>query len=435
MVKASLRCALVRRPTVGRFFAISCLCALAWGEHLASAQAPGALELTEDEAVRRALTRPARLEGHRARVRAERARAMEAEAWPNPELSYTRQQLYERPRDLTEDYVQLSQPVPLSGQRGLRAEAARARARARQLEGRAEDLALARQVRQRFYQILWLQERVATREAWLAQLDPLQAQLRRRVDAGEAAPLELARQRHALAGVRADIAEDRAQLAGQRARLAGWVDADLSRELRARGQLSPQTLPNEATLREGVAARPELEAARQRLEAARRRSEAADRWWVPTPTLTGGYWGARSGEEPFHGFIAGVGLTVPLFDRARGERVGAQAELAQARAHLQMTERRLLAEVLGQARQARQLGRAAQRWSRDGLASAQRALELAQRAYRGGELGAGELVEAHRAVVEARLRWLELAHVARASYIELQAYLEPASALRELENE
>ena len=416
------------KPIGNRFLVAVCLggILLAFSPS-ATAQPSNSAEqtLTEDDAVRRALAVDKRQRLWDAQIATDEADAKSAAAWPNPTVGYTRDQSFEEPDSVSENFVLVEQTLPLSGQRGLRADAARKRAEAARFDTRAEARQITTVVRHAFYQALTLQRQIEIRRAWLDQMSQVEGQISRRVQAGESAPYELERLRREMADVVASIDADEAELARLEARLVGMLGLETRPgELRVTGEILPEAPPSADQLRESVQQRPEIVAAQKRAEAASLQIEAASRWWVPEPAVTGGYKGANVGGDRFHGFVIGVGLSLPLFDRQEGERMAAEAALVRAESRQSLLERRLSAEILGLARQVRKLEASAQTYQEEGVERAQKVLDVAQQAYDSGEVGILELIDAYRGAVDSRLRRVDLAARARARHIELQQYLD-----------
>jgi cobalt-zinc-cadmium efflux system outer membrane protein len=402
-----------------------------------------ALILTEDEAVRRALSLPERTDIWQAQVAGAKAQALSRGAWPNPQVQYSREQTFEDNQAISEDFVLLEQALPLSGRRGLLADAARKRAEAIRLEALAQGRHISLRVRQAFYQALYRQRRMEVRRQWLGRMKEAEEALAQRVDAGESAPYELERLRKELAEIQASMAIDQAMLDTRRTDLAallGMTSAETQKSLRMSGQILPDALPTDQQLRASIQNRPEFVAARERIEAARLETQAASRWWIPEPTLTGGYKGADSGNidaERFHGFVAGIALAVPVFNQHDGERKAADAALVRAKSQQQLIERRLNAEVLGLAQPARRLKKAAQTYRTQGVERAQRVLEMARQSYFGGEVGILELLDAYRGAIDSQLRALDLSAETRELQIELRRSLDRLDDIesRPLQNE
>lgn len=418
--------AIQQKPIQGRFYLVGIVVFLLWPLPAATqtldAQRPDA-QLTERQAVERALSRPAFRESLLAEVSLAEARATAEAAWPNPAIEYTYERTREEPDAVTEHFVILEQTLPLSGQRGLRAEAARARARAEQSQGRIRARARARRVRVAFYRHMHLERRIEAQLGTLSELEQLETALLERVEAGETAAYDLERVRRELADLRADVATDQSELAAQRARLGGLIGDREQASFTTSGDLLPGAVPEQAQLIAEVEQQPSLEAAETRQRAAKLRQRAARRWWVPEPTLSGGYRGAQIAEEHVPGFVAGIGLALPIFDRSRGERDAARASLVRARSRAELLESELRAEIVGLATQTRRLRRATTDYQQHGESRARRVLETARTSYEAGEVGILELIDAHRGTLKSRLKALELAAHTRSRHIELTRYV------------
>lgn len=416
------------KPIFNRFFvAVLLATALTGAAAPALAQGSGSAEpaLTEEQAVSQALARRALTNLWEARASTDEAEALAEGVWPNPQVGYNREQSFEGSQTVAEDVVFIEQTLALSGRRGLVVKASRTRAQATRLEARADALRIATQVRRAFYGTLSLERRLQARAEWLEQMERVEDAMLQRVEAGESAPYELERLRREIADVEAAESTDQAELVRQRARLAGLLGQPASQErLAVTGELVPRDLPDETAVRAAVAERPEVVAAQKRAAAAELDVEAASRWWVPEPTLTGGYKGASVADERFHGFVAGIALDVPLFDQRQGQRLEAEAALVRTRSRQELIEQRLSAELVGLARQARTLGEAAEAYRSAGVERAERVLEVAQQAYDADEIGILELIDAYRGAVDSQLRLIELQSQARQRQIELQQSLE-----------
>ena len=149
-------------PTVDRCLLIACL-ALMLGT--ASAETPTDKALTEQKAVELALRRAPLADVLAGSVLAEEGRARVVSVRPNPELSYSREETFGA-SGTSEQYVTVSQSIDLGGRRGLRADAAAHRVEATQLDGQATRIELVFEVRLRFYEVLYQQQRVVALETW-----------------------------------------------------------------------------------------------------------------------------------------------------------------------------------------------------------------------------------------------------------------------------
>lgn len=417
-----------KEPIDGRFLVVAGMFLLLFGFSSGSASAqdyePQKLRITEKQAVQRALEQSDLTRAWGATLSRARATTISAGAWPNPSLSYTHEQSYEQPDAVGEDFVLVEQELPVSGRRGLRADAANANAEAQRHEVTAEMAHAAAEVRTAYYAVLYLRQQLEVRTAWLDDMREFEKVLVQRVDAGESATYDLERLRKETAEIAADIEIDRAALAQQQSELRGILYlSDRDGTVVPTGELMPGEIPGNSALREAVDARPEVAAATSRVEAAEYSERAASRWWVPEPTVTAGYRGASVAGEHYPGFVAGLSLTLPLFYQSGGERLAAQAELERATSRQALLRRKYTARVIGLAEQTRRLRAAAATYRKEGLDRSERVADVARSAYDAGEIGMLELLDAYRGLVDARLRALTLAKSAREHEIELRRNL------------
>ncbi|MDO9020920.1 MAG: hypothetical protein Q8S73_32165, partial [Deltaproteobacteria bacterium] len=143
-----------RKPIVGRFsvfMVLLCLPSIAGAQIEAphADQVATGTSLTADEAVRRALARAPLADTIRGAIEAERGAASTLGAYPNPQVSYLREQTFGA-LGTGEDYLSVSQVIDLGNRRGLRGEAGERRANAAVHEGAAARVEVAADARLRF---------------------------------------------------------------------------------------------------------------------------------------------------------------------------------------------------------------------------------------------------------------------------------------------
>ena len=411
---------------VGRFLCAAAIAGvLVLGNEAVDAQLrPDAAQLTVEQAVQRALEQPEQRQIWESRQREARASVEREEAWPNPALAVEHEQTFEDPEAIGESFLVLEQTFPISGARGLRAEAARRRVEAARLESEVEKRELVASVRSAFYEVLHVQRQAEVYRRWLERMQAATEKMAQRVEAGESAAYDLQRMRHDLAELRAAMNTERARLLRRRAELAGLIGAENAPQgpFRMVGPLLPnRPLPNAEALGEKLASTPRLKALRVQGEAATLDYEAASRWWLPDVTALGGYKHVGVAEQTFHGFLVGVSLPLPVFYQDDGERQEALALGSQARSRQRLLRARLEAELEGRVQQCRKLRSTTQTYREAGLQDARELLETTRKSYAAGELSILELMDAYHVVLDAELRALELAFETRNCRIEVQS--------------
>jgi cobalt-zinc-cadmium efflux system outer membrane protein len=166
---------------------------------------------------------------------------------------------------------------------------------------------------------------------------------------------------------------------------------------------------------------PELRAAAMDAEASAGAARLAAAGRIPTPTLTGGYKHENLATgQSLGGFVAGVSLPVPLWDRRGGAVDAARAEAARHDAELEVLRRRTARDVriafTAHQALAEQL-RLVQPQLGDDAVRARRAAEAA---YAEGEIGLLEWLDSVRAYQEAETAYVTLwsEYVARRAALE-----------------
>ncbi len=173
----------------------------------------------------------------------------------------------------------------------------------------------------------------------------------------------------------------------------------------------------QATLRK----RPDLASRNAQAEAFDRERSAAERAWIPDVTLGIGQKRVDEPGRSDNGVIVGVSVPIPLFNRGQGSEQRARAQANTLRAEHALVLAKSEAELRGIWRQATELRQAAESFRRDSLASSRDLTRIAEAAYRAGEGGILELLDAYKAQLEAETTLLDLELRARLARIELDA--------------
>jgi cobalt-zinc-cadmium efflux system outer membrane protein len=122
------------------------------------------------------------------------------------------------------------------------------------------------------------------------------------------------------------------------------------------------------------------------------------------------------------GPIFATSWSIPLFDRSQGARAEADRRAEIAASRLSQAQALVGAEVQGGLDAYRSLFTAA-REARDASAETDRVIEAATAAYRAGEAGLTDLLDALRSAFDARLRDLDLRGQALRAHRDLEAAL------------
>lgn len=335
----------------------------------AAAQPPVALRLTLDEAIARARAASQRLAELRAREEGAAAAVAQREAAERPVVAahagYTRTNHVDefgvptpdgRFRviypDIPDNYrtrVELHWPLYTGGRGAALAHAARAEREALGAETAVAEADLALETARAYWAVVTAGESVRVLEAAAARAEAHLADVRARLDAGVAAPHEVAAVEAQRARQQMLLAEARGQHLSSEAALARLLGLPLDQRFALVEPLDvPQSVatPGRASSREPGADRPERAAARLRLDAVQAREAAARVGDWPAVALLGGVDYAHPNPRIFPRraeWVASWDLTVQaswsIWDGGR-----TQAELAQARAAV-AAERARAAEI------------------------------------------------------------------------------------------
>lgn len=379
--------------------------------------AEGAEMFTEQEAVRRALARPAVQDALQGGIETAEADALEARLWPNPHFDYEHESTGSAGGDVTEQRARLSQTFDLSGRRALRSEAAEQRVAASQHDGTARRATLATQVRHAFHESLAATRRIAVLHDWQAALLRAEDTLTKLQRGGEVSGYDRRRVARERLSADARLAEALAESERARERLSALTGVPTDATLA--GDPLPGDPPVLETLLARVPMRGDLRALAARTQAHGAERKAAARAWIPDVTLGAGIKSVEESGRNDSGVLFSVSVPIPIFEhgQAAGQRATAQARATQGEYQLALAQAQ--GELRGFWRQATRLRQAAVTFADQSPPASEDLVRIAETAYRGGEIGILELLDAYRSRLEAHTESLELQMKARRARIEL----------------
>ncbi len=387
--------------------------------------------LTVDEAIERALEREALTQLHDAEQRATEADVKAAGAWPNPGFSFDLEQPDPPETDNVEreSFFVLEQAFPISGRLGLERQSARRSAEATDFELESRRLEIAADVERQFYELLRLRESLELQEQWLKRLRDTQEIVQSQMSAGEASKFDVLEIEREIGAAQADLQSMRATFHRKRREFAVLVGIDGRKSIQLEGELTTDAeLPPEEKLGELISERPDVRALRARAEAARAQSKAAGRSWIPEPALRGGYKltnppGESGNGDTFGGMLLGMSFPLPVLAPGTAGRERAEAERIRYASRADLIVQRARAQTQGLHREARTLRETAQTFRNETVPKSKTLVDTASSAYKRGNIGILELLNAHRGLLEARKRALELELQATLRRIELERQL------------
>lgn len=265
------------------------------------------------------------------------------------------------------------------------------------------------------------QERQQVAEAYVRDVERLIEVLRTREREGEGSRFDRLRAEQELREARQSVTAAAVAVAEARSVIAGMLPpgTTLGRVTSATSHVPPATSIGDLTTR-AMNTRAELRA----LERARNRADAethvARSARLPAPTLFGGLKRADDGFGRERGGLFGLNVSLPLFDAGRRDAARWTAERARVEGERAAAEQQVRAEIAG-ASEVLALRQAAVAQDQEG--SAEELMRIAEVAYREGDAGILELLDAVRTASRARARGVEIRLAARLAQIALERAL------------
>lgn len=377
--------------------------------------------LTLERALELAERNNPRLAVAAAQNEAARAAILTARAYPNPETVVDAGRQRARQDDARNGNVYLlglAQPLDLPSVRAPRIRAAEAGldgSRFALLESR---LALRAAVKLAYYEVVRRQAEVDLAAETQRLLEDIRRRIAVRVDVGEAPRLELTRAdaearsaANATTSARLRVTESRAQLLA----LIGLPATGMGEVV---GTLDPPPPlpPLEALSGEVLERYPSLAQARAEVERARARLETERALRTPQPTLRAGV-----NQDPDQNqFLVGLSIPIPIWNQRQGQIGEAQAQLDAANALAESRRIELITALNGAYARHEVSTQQIQAFEAGLLRQAEDALRVAEAAYRFGERGFIEVLDAQRVLRAVRLDFLAARAAQRAAFIEIE---------------
>jgi outer membrane protein, heavy metal efflux system len=348
----------------------------------------------------------------RAEVDVTRREQLARLAYPNLGLMYSREGA-----GFTE-FLQVEQSLPIFGVRAALSAAGTAATAAAEASRDARLWVLRADAASAVGRLTAGQARVEAAEAHARDMERLIDVLRTREREGEGsrfdrirAEQELRDARHSAIAAAVVVADARAQVAAMLPR-----DASLGR---LAGAAAPHALPPalDNLIARAMLSRAELRAFGRAADRAEREADAARRARLPAPTIFGGLKRADDDSGRARGGVFGVNLSLPVFDAGGREAARWVAERTRVDAERLAVEEEIRAEIT---RASESLALRQRALSDDQASAGDELMTIAEVAYREGEVGILELLDAVRTASRARIRSIEIRLDARLAQIALE---------------
>jgi outer membrane protein, heavy metal efflux system len=262
------------------------------------------------------------------------------------------------------------------------------------------------------------QERLEFVRAHMREVERLIEILRSREREGEGSRFDRLRAEQELRDTNQVVTSAAVALAEARATVSGMLPRHASLNTVAGSEITQQpAVPLETLFTRATSTRAELRALEQLGQRATFEAEAARRARLPSPNLFGGVKRADELSGRKTGGVFGVTVVLPLFDDGGKDAARWEAERSRVDAERMFIEDRIRSEITA-ATEVLMLRQAA--LSQEPQGTAEELVQIAVVAYREGEVGILELLDAARTASRARIRSIDLRLDARLAQIALE---------------
>ena len=380
-------------------------------------------ELTLEDAVSLALQHNPLLAAGTQAVSAADARVVQTGLLPNPELDIEVEN-FGGSADLggfesAESTAVISQPILLGGKRSRRRAVAQTDY---VLAGRDLD-AVKLDVRARtaaaFYVVLIAQDRQALANELLDLAQSVADTVQIRVDAGKVSPVESTRAQIEVSTARISVIRSVRELAAARARLSATWGSSTTTFQRAIGTLPdpvpPPPLDRLISLLDDT---PEIRRLNDHIQRQGQVLDLENSFRFPDLTLAAGP--RRFEATGQSAWVAGFGLSIPVFDRNQGERRAAEFEVERARSEAQAGRVAIETELVAVVERLTAAAEVADALNRDLVPATSSAFTAIETGYREGKFGFLDVLVAQRALFDARSVLLDSLEEYALTRIELE---------------
>jgi len=381
------------------------------------------LALSLDDAIAMAERDSPRLKQSRALVQHAEAQIQTARAYSNPSLEIYAGHQSARPiatpaiPGLLQHYAGY-QPIEIPSERRARLHAAQHIAEGSRFAQRGTGLAVTSQVKHAFYDTLRRREEIGYARENLTLVEDLRRRVEVEVKVGEKGRLELTRAEAELARARFDVRSAELEYATAIASLRVAIAAPAGVTLDPQGTLEDRMeLPPVEQLRADVLhTHPAVAQSQAEIEAAKSSLDRERAARMPQPTLFAEF----ENQPDLRYWRAGLTVPLPLFDRRRGQIAAAKASVTQADAVLEQSRLELLGALERSVEQYQLADQQVAALESGSLRAAESAVEAAKAAYRLGERGILEVLDAQRVLQSVRADLVDAQFERQSALVDLE---------------
>jgi cobalt-zinc-cadmium efflux system outer membrane protein len=295
----------------------------------------------------------------------------------------------------------VSQEIPLGGKRGHRREVGELEAQLARADLEVAIYDSKAATSSAFFRVLAARQRVDLAAELLELAEHFAGSVSIRVDAGKVSPIEATRASIEVSQTRIALARSERELDAARSLLAATWGSSLVDFGAVVGDLPASVRPTALELLlDHLNRSPDM----QRLEVIEQRQamvvdlEQSRR--IPDLTVRAGpRWYAATGDSAW---VAGFAIPIPVFDRRQGDRQAAGFELERTRRETEAERISLRANLTATLERLRAVTTEVETLSREIVPAAEEAFAATETGYLGGKLGFLDVLDAQRALFEAR---------------------------------
>jgi cobalt-zinc-cadmium efflux system outer membrane protein len=361
--------------------------------------------LTLDDAIAMAEHSNPRLRGAAAATARADAATRTARAYANPSLEIFAGQQYARPiaipgpPGLLQHYAAY-QAIEIPSERRSRLRIAQLATTSSRFGETGVLRSVTADVKRAFYDVLRRREEIEHTQENLKLVEDLRRRVEVQVKVGEQGRLELTRAEAELARAGFAVRSAQIELSNAIAILRVAIAAPADAKLEPRGNLESRVqLPPLAELRELVLrTHPAIAQSQADLQTAQAKLEHDRRLRIPQPTLFAEF----ENQPDLRFWRTGVTVPIPLWDRREGQIAEATAVISQSQAILEQRRLELISVTERAFEQYQLADEQANSLESGELRAAESAVSAAQAAYRFGERGIVEVLDAQRVLQDVR---------------------------------
>jgi len=380
----------------------------------ADAQAPAA-PLTFSAALDLAASRNLELAAIKRQRAIREAQVRVARQWANPAVGF------EVTKDSPHENLTFDFPLPLGGVRGRQIDLAKEELTLADVDEKAAMRTLRRNLREAFYGLLGSDERLRLAEDVVGLVRRTREAAQARFEEGAAPRLDVLAANLGLARAESDLAMARSARTAALAGLNAVLNQPPAEAVAVVGDLAEAPPPPDFARAMALAAASngELMAAEREAAIEARRLSLIRAERVPQPTVTFGLPMNAPGEFTV-GAAVGVAMNVPLFNRSQGEIAASQAAITQIHARRDAARRTVESAVFSALARIEAQRQRVESFRTRVIPTATELADLAEESYKAGRSPLLMLIEAQRALRDAKRDYLDALAEFQAALADLE---------------